>query len=185
MKCIKCKTVNVHNANYCKKCANQFSEKEQEAAEKWTFIGIVKRLENFKEKITFGWLFDHWAFKVGSIIGVLLIGVCCLLFNGNEFMIQESKQYIIKYNQKENEYYLYSKEDKTELSLYIPNKVENIVVNHYDSDGNAILGEEYTIKDNIVLYSNGVDDYYILEAKYSNDKSEKIKLFIYHEEDGE
>ena len=44
MKCIKCRTVNIHNANYCKKCAYQFSENEQKAAEKWTFVGFLKFL---------------------------------------------------------------------------------------------------------------------------------------------
>ena len=63
MKCIKCKTVNVHNANYCKNCAYEFSKQEQKAAEKWTFIGIIKRMENFKEKV-FAWLLKRKAARL-------------------------------------------------------------------------------------------------------------------------
>ena len=85
--------VNIHNDNYCKKCAYEFSEKEQLVAEKWTIIGIIKRLENFKEKVTFGWLFDHWAFKIGSVLGVLVIGISFILSDGSTFKVEESEEY--------------------------------------------------------------------------------------------
>ena len=45
--------------------------------------------------------------------------------------------------------------------------------------------EEYGVTDNLVLYSNYGEDYYVLEAKYNEDKSDNFKLFIYHLEDGE
>ena len=185
MKCIKCKTDNVHNANFCMKCAYEFSEKEQEAAEKWTFIGIIKRFEKFKEKVTFGWLFDHLAFKIGSILGVLCIGIGFMLTNGTSFTIAESDNYIANYNKKLNEYYLYSEKDKTELSLYIPKEVDKLNVKHYDENNIVISDLNYKISDTIVLYSNGNEDYYILEANYSDSKSDKLKLFIYQEKDGE
>ena len=185
MKCIKCKTINVHNANYCKECAYKFSEKEQEAAEKWTFIGILKRYEKFKKNIKFGWLLDHWAFKVGSVLGVLLIGVCFMLTNGTSFKIEESDSYIVKYNENLDEYYLYSKKDKIDFSLYIPKSVDIVTVKHYDENDKIIRNEDFEVDDNIVLYGNLEKDYYVLEAKYNKNDSEKIKLFIYHKEDGE
>lgn len=185
MKCIKCRTVNVHNANYCKKCAYEFSEKEQEAAEKWTFIGIIKRFEKFKEKVTFGWLFDHLAFKIGSILGVLCIGIGFMLNNGTSFAVAESDNYTANYNEEKNEYYLYSEKDKAELNLYIPKRVENLNIKHYDGNSKVISDLDYKVTDNIVLYGNLEDDYYVLEANYSDDKSDKLKLFIYQEKDGE
>lgn len=184
MKCIKCKTINVHNANYCKKCANQFSEIEQAAAEKWTIIGIIKRLENLKEKVTFGWLLDHWAFKIGSVLGVLLIGIIFILNNGSVFSIQESENYRIEYNEKLNEYYLYSEKDESLLNLYVPKNADSLVVKHYYGD-QILKDEECGVTDNLVLYSNYGEDYYVLEAKYNEDKSDNFKLFIYHLEDGE
>lgn len=185
MRCIKCRTVNIHNANYCKKCAYEFSEKEQLAAEKWTFIGIIKRLENFKEKVTFGWLFDHWAFKIGSVLGVLCIGIGFLLTDGSSFKVEESDEYIGEYNEKLNEYYLYSDKDKIDLNLYIPKNVESLNVKHYVDKNKVLSDKDYKITDNIVLFGNTGEDYYVLEAKYSESKSEKIKLFVTQEEEGE
>ena len=185
MKCIKCRTVNVHNANYCKKCAYEFSEKEQEAAEKWTFIGIIKRIEKIKANVMFEKITGHIAFKIGSIIGVLFIGIGFMLNNGTSFAIAESDSYAVNYNEKLNEYYLYSEKDKAELNLYIPKRIENVTVKHYDGNSKVISDLDYKVTDNIVLYSNGNKDYYILEANYSDSKSDKLKLFIYQEKDGE
>lgn len=185
MKCIKCRTINVHNANYCKKCAYKFSKQEQEAAEKWTFIGMLKRYEKFKKNIKFGWLLDHWAFKVGSVLGVLLIGISFMLTNGTSFKVAESDNYKVEYNEKLDEYYLYSDKDKVELSLYIPRSVDSLNIKHYDENEKIFRDDEFGVTDNIVLYGNLDKDYYVLEAKYNENDSDKIKLFIYQEKDGE
>ena len=185
MKCIKCRTVNVHNANYCKKCAYEFSSQEQEAAEKRTFIGFLKRIDKIKSNVMFEKITGHIAFKVGTILGVLCIGISFMLTNGTDFSIAESDSYTTSYNEKLNEYYLYSDKDVAELSLYIPKKVDTITIKHFD-ENNIIIGDiDYKVNDNIVLYGNGNKDYYILEVNYSNDKTEKIKLFIYQDKDGE
>ena len=185
MKCIKCKTVNVHNANYCKNCAYEFSKQEQEAAEKWTFIGIIKRMENFKEKVSFGWLLDHWAFKIGTIVGVLLIGIGCLFNNGSDFKLLEIDNYTGSYNEKLDEYYLYSKGDNTELNLYIPRKIDELNVEHYTDKGNLLSSTSFLVDADIILDCNGNGDYYILEAKHGNNDLDKIKIFIYQTKNGE
>lgn len=185
MKCIKCKTVNVHNANYCKKCAYHFSEIEQEAAEKRTFIGFLKKIEKIKKNIFLNKITEHIAFKVGSVVGVLCIGISFMLTNGTTFKIEESDNYTGNYNDKLDEYYLYSSEDETKLNLYIPKRVENLEVKHYDKDNNVLTEDSYKVTDNIVLDSNSNDDYYILEAKYNDKDTDKIKLFIYQVKDGE
>ncbi len=185
MKCIKCKTDNVHNANFCMKCAYEFSEKEQFAAEKWTVVGILKRIDNLKEKLSFGWLLDHWAFKIGTTVGVLALGIGFIFTNGSEFKIVESDSYTGKYNEKLDEYYLYSKNEETNLNLYIPRKIDGLVIKHYDDNHKILSDIEYESVDDIVLDTNGCNDYYTLEAKYNENDKELIKLFIYHVEDGE
>ena len=186
MKCIKCKTVNVHNANYCKECAYKFSEKEQEAAEKWTFIGMLKRYEKFKKNIKFGWLLDHWAFKIGSVLGVLIIGISFMLTDGTSFKIKENDNYKVEYNEKLDEYYIYSKKESAALDLYIPNSVDSLIVKRFDGKDNLVISNEYKVTDSIELYgTTSENDYYILEAKYNEKDSDELKLFMYQEKDGE
>lgn len=185
MKCIKCGTKNVHNANYCKKCAYEFSIEEQKAAEKWTFIGVIKRVEDLKEKITFGWLFDNLIFKIGSILVVLLIGLLFLFNNGSAFKLIENDNYSIKYNEKLDEYYLFSKNEKVDLSMYIPREIEGLKVKQYDSKDYILSDMSYETNDNIILYSNDNLGYYVLEAQYNDNNSDILKLFVYLDKDGE
>ena len=42
MKCIKCCTKNVHNANYCKKCAYDFPETTESKDVLYAFSGMKK-----------------------------------------------------------------------------------------------------------------------------------------------
>ena len=184
MKCIKCGTKNVHNANYCKKCSYEFSLEEQKAAEKWTFIGIVKRIEELKEKITFGWIFDNLIFKIISVLVVLLIGLSFVFSNGSEFKLLENDSYSIKYNEELEEYYLFTSEDKVDLSLYIPKDIEKFIVRSYESEDVMLSNLDYKVDDNIILFSNDNLSYYVLEAKY-DDNSDMLKLFVYLDKDGE
>ena len=185
MKCIKCGTKNVHNANYCKKCAYEFSLVEQKAAEKWTLIGIVKRIEDLKEKITFGWLFDNLIFKIIFVLVVLLIGLIFVFNNGFEFKLLENDSYSIKYNEELEEYYLLTKEDKVDLSMYIPKDIDKFNVKLYDNNNIMLSDLDYKVDDNIVLFSNDNLSYYVLEVKYDDDNSDILKLFVYLDKDGE
>ncbi len=185
MKCIKCGTKNVHNANYCKKCAYEFSLNEQKAAEKWTFIGIVKRIEEVKEKVTFGWIFDSLIFKILSILVVLIVGLLFVFNNGSDFRLLESDVYSIKYNEELDEYYLFTKEDKVDLSMYIPKAIEKFNVKLYENKDIMLSDVDYDLDDNIVLYSNDNLGYYELEVKYNEKDSDVLKLFVYLDKDGE
>ncbi len=185
MKCIKCRTVNVHNANYCKKCAYKFSKKEQQAAEKWTLVGFIKRLEKIKKVITLDFITGEWWFKLLSIIIVLGIGIYFFVTNGFYLKIEESKNYSGNYNKDLNEHYLYSKDEETELNLYVPDRAKNLVVKHYDKKGNILFEEDYEVSDSIVLETNSDEDYYILEAHYKKNNYDSLKLFIYQVEEGD
>ncbi len=185
MKCIKCKTDNVHNANYCKKCAYHFSEEEQKAAESITFVGYLKKFENIKKKITLDFITGELWFKILSIVIVLGVGIYFAVTNGFYLKIEESDNYTGNHNSELNEHYLYSKSDETELNLYVPDRAESLIVKHYDKNDNILSEEEYEVTDSIVLNSNSDEDYYILEAQYKKNNYDRLKLFIYQIEDGE
>lgn len=185
MKCIKCRTVNIHNANYCKKCAYQFSENEQKAAEKWTFVGFLKFLEKIKKYITLDFITGKTWFKVVSIVLVLGTGIYFAITNGFYLKIKESENYTGNYNRELNEHYLYSGNEETELNLYVPDRAIKLIVKHYDRSGKLLKEEEHNVTDNIVLDSNSNEDYYILEAQYKKNNFDRLKLFIYQSEDGE
>lgn len=185
MKCIKCRTVNVHNANYCKKCAYHFSEDEQKAAEKLTFVGFLKGIEKIKKYVTFDFITGKIWFKFVSIILVLGVGVYFAVTNGFYLKIEESENYTGNYNSELNEHYLYSEDEETELNLYIPDRAQKLIVKHYDKNDKLLFEEKYKVTDNIVLDSNSDEDYYILEAEYEKNNFDRLKLFIYQIEDGE
>ena len=185
MKCIKCGTKNIHNANFCKKCAYEFSLAEQKAAEKWTIIGMVKRIEDFKDKISFSWIFDSLIFKIVSVLVVLFIGLSFVFNNGSDFKLLESGNYSIKYNEELKEYYLFSNTNKVDLSMYVPREIDKFNVKLYDDKDFVLSDVDYKVDDNIVLYSNDNLSYYVLEAKYNDKDSDILKLFVYLEKDGE
>jgi len=67
---------------------------------------------------------------------------------------------------------------KNEISLdmYIPNRVENIKINHYNNLDKLI--ESTTYKKNETILNANVNDYYTLEIIYSNDVVKTLKLYV-------
>lgn len=185
MKCIKCTTKNINSANYCKKCGNKFLEAEQKSAKRWSLVWFLERIDDIKSLWKFSFITDHIAFKIGSILAVLAVGVYSIITNGSNLKILESDDYQIQYNAKLSEYYLLVENSEAELNLYIPKKTEKLTVEHFDKD-NKLLGEQtYNEEDNIVLVSNTIEeDYYIIKTMYDENESESLKIYIYRE-DGE
>lgn len=185
MKCIKCKTKNINSANYCKKCGYHFSENEQKIAKRWTLVGFLELFDKIKNRINLSFITNHILFKIGSIIIVLVMGIAIWIGNGNDIKILDSDIYKIQYNKKLEEYYLISQNKSTKLNLFIPNRINKLSILHYN-ENNELLETEKIGKDKeIILNINDSDDYYILEAKYSKNQLDKIKLYVYLEEDVE
>lgn len=185
MKCIKCRTNNVHNANYCKNCSYHFSKMEQNAAEKKTFVGLLKKIEKIKKIVTLDFITGKTWFKFSSIAILLVVGIYFIITNGFYLKIEESPNYTGNYNEELDEFYLYSKNAKTELNLYVPDRAKGLNVKHYDENDKLLFEENYDVTDNIVLDSNSNQDYYLIEAKYDKNNFDRLKLFIYQTEDGE
>lgn len=181
MKCIKCREVNINKANYCKKCAYKFSKEEQKIARSNTFVGKLELLEKAYSVCKLKIITDHILFKIFSIIFILSIGIYIWINNGIDLKLLNSEEYKVQYNIKEEEYYLISEKDKISLNLYIPNRVENIEINHYSKDKKIIEKLEYNKDGDIILEAHS-EDYYILKVNYLHNKSTKLKIYVFEEE---
>lgn len=177
MRCIKCKTVNINKANYCKKCAYHFSEAEQKAARSKTLIGKIEKIEKLKSICDLSIITGHILFKIGSISIVFIIGIYFWINNGINLKLLNSNHYKIYYNTNEKEYYLMTESNKIPLDLYIPNRTENIVITHYDENNNIIESKKYKKEEDIILETKQ-KEYYVLTANYSHDEKEKFKLYV-------
>lgn len=183
MKCIKCKSINISSANYCKSCGYKFSEEEKEKAKNKSIIGIIEKIEKAYNVCTLKVITDSIVFKSFTLLIVIVLGIFSLVNNGSKVKILESKDYRIQYNTKENEYYLLTSKDKTTLDLYVPNKVQDISIKNLDTNNNELSSISYKDNENVVLNTNGIDDYYILESYYEKGREEKVKIYIYRTED--
>lgn len=182
MKCIKCLTKNINQANYCKKCGYKFSDKEREAASRWTLVWCIKKAEKIKEICSgnfnaFGFITDTIAYKVISLLVVLAIGIYFAVANGLDVKIKESDNYKLQFNKEANEYYILVKEMTTLLDVYLPNDVENLTLTNYDYKDNVIIENVYNPNDEIVLKADS-RDYYVLKAKQGKKESE-FKMLVY------
>ena len=177
MKCIKCKTVNINKANYCKKCAYHFSEAEQKAARSKTLIGKIEKIEKLKSICDLSIITGHILFKIGSILLVLVIGIYFWITNGINLKILNSDNYEIQYNTVEQEYYLMTKENKIPLDLYVPNRTKDIVIIHYDENNNVIESKKYD-KDEDIILETKQKEYYILTSNYLHNKKEAFKFYV-------
>ncbi len=181
MKCIDCKTKNINDANYCTNCCHQFSEKEKQKAHNKTFIGLIENVEKAYNICSFKVITSHILFKIISIVIILGVGIYTVISSGNELRIEQSNNYEISYNQKDNEYYLKVNKPETSLNLYFPNKLNEIVIKHWSKDNQLLEESKYNKEDNIEMNTNTNEDYYTIEAIYSKTNRDTLKLYLYEE----
>ncbi len=184
MKCSKCEFENIVKASYCHKCGYEFTENEKKKAYQKTIYGKIEKLENIKSIVTLEKITNHIAFRIISLLIVLGIGVYFLLTMGIDTKLLNSKDYEIYYNKEGNEYYLIVDDtySSIDLSLYRPNRVEKMVVYHYDMENNLIEEKEIK-KDQNVNLNTFKDDYYVIKSEYSNKNEQDLKVFVYHNSD--
>ncbi len=181
MKCIDCKTKNINDANYCINCCHNFTEKEKKDAHNKTFIGILEKIEKGYNICSLKVITDHIIFKIVSILIILGIGIYSVINNGSELKIEKNPNYEISYNEELKEYYLKVQEQETTLDFYLPNKVNKIIIKHWSKDNKLLEENEYSKQDEIKLSTNINEDYYTVEASYSDTNSDRIKIYLYEE----
>lgn len=179
MNCPDCKTKNITDANYCKKCCHNFTEKEKETAYKKTLFGFLDMIEEKYNKYTFKDFTDSIKFKIFSILCILGIGIFITINYHLEFRVENSANYHLQYNKELDEYYLIVKEDETPLNLFLPSNTEKLIIKEWSSNNDLIKETEYEKNDNVSLKVTNIEDYYTIEALYKNDKSDKIKMYVY------
>lgn len=188
MKCSKCSCKNISEAKYCKKCGNEFTEKERKKAKRFSVVNILEKLEDAQN--VFNMDFSPFASKtknkilkfileISSILIVLVIGIYFIASNGLHLKIQESNDYKVQFNKSQQEYYLFVNDDEAKLNLYVPNRAQDgIKVQQFDKDNKMIEETMYKFEDEITLKSNN-ENYYYIEVQYENNNLDRIKLFIY------
>lgn len=184
MKCHKCKSENILKANYCQKCGEKFTEKEKEEAYKKTIFGKIDALKKIKDIISLDAITGNIIFRIASLLVVLGIGLYFLFTMGINTKILNSEDYQVFYNKESNEYYLLvnDNKDSIELNLYRPNRTKEMTIYTYDLNDNEKTKTTVSKDDKITL-NTYQDDYNIIESKYSNEKQDNLKIFVYHKSD--
>ena len=184
MKCKKCEFENIIKASYCHNCGNKFTEEEKKKAYHKTIYGKIEELENVKSIVTLDKITSHIAFRIISLLIVLGIGIYFLLTMGIDTKLLKSEKYEIFYSKEVNEYYLIVDDNlsSVDVSLYRPNRVEKLVIYHYDMSDNLIEEKEIKKEENVNLNTFN-DDYYVIKSEYSNKNEQDLKVFVYHNSD--
>jgi len=177
MKCNKCKTENIIKANYCKNCGNKFTDNEQKQAKRKTLVGKLEIMEKAYKACTLQVITGSLPFKVISLVLVIILGVYLFLNNGNYVKIMESKNYEIKYDTENKEYYLLVDKASVNVDLYIPNRFKSMNINQIDKDKNVIDSFKYKENKDLVLKSSE-SEYYSFDINYEDKKNDKMVLHV-------
>ena len=182
MKCINCKKINVIQANYCIKCGHSFSDKEKEIANKKSLLKKVVDLKKWYSNTPIKKITDSTAYKIGTIIGTIIVGLIFIYLNGNYLKLEKSNNYTYTYDKDKNAYYLYLKENESNINLYLPHKTNKFYVKIYDKTNNLIKENEYTnINDIKIILDDNENNYY--EISYSKHKTKRNTIKVYTRED--
>ena len=179
LKCPKCNTKNIVKASYCKECNYEFTEEEQDKAYKKTIFGRLETLETWYNHLTLSTITDHIAYKILMLLIVLGLGLYYFFTRGIDTAILDSKNYDVYYNNKAKEYYVVTDEKNSEINLeiYLPNRVMQLDIEHYNLDNKLLDKTVYEEGKDIVLKTYK-SDYYILKSTYET-KTDKLKVYVY------
>lgn len=174
MKCSKCKCKNILEAKYCYKCGNAFTDEYRKKAKLKTIPGILVFIENAYKTCTLQVITDTIYFKVISLIIVIIGGIYLNYTYGFKFKILASDTYEVQYNENNQEYYLITSEDETNINLFNPKQSNNIIVKHLDKDNNLLDSIEYTNTSDIKLSEYDDTNYYLISSG-----NNELKVYIF------
>lgn len=167
MICKNCQCENNYNANYCKKCGQQFSDEQRKQAFDGTWAGQIEKFFEIVswaklEKIT-----GNKIVRIGVIVVLLLTGLSNMMNHGVHFTIEDGQNYEILSSPENDSFVLLCEESSVTLQLYVPSGVQAITVKKMD-DAKTVLSEhEYDVSDEIVLNVDH-EGMYRIEAEYSS-----------------
>lgn len=176
MICRKCSYKNPTQSFYCYQCGTMFTKQEKDLARNSGFVGFLKKSRDVYDTLTLSKITSNKYFRILSIFVVLGIGIWGLWGQGSHFKIVESDSYSYQYNEKLDEYYLYTKDNETKINLYKLGETNTLDVSYYDENNDLISDDTYLLED-IVLQANILKDcYYVLSSG-----QESIKIYVYKE----
>ena len=187
MKCRKCKEINVSQANYCYKCKERFTKKEQENARNESIWYKIRKAKDWYDTLTISKITGSIWFQILSIIIVLIIGINFIYEKGSYLKIEDSSSYTYNYNAKEKEYYLYLKENEAKLNIYVPHQVENFTFKYFDEYNNILKEESINDINNIkvTIDNNNPKNYYKISVSDKDDAKNTIKFYVFRGETNE
>lgn len=180
MKCKKCKKKNRSDANYCIKCGKKFTKEEKDQAEKLYLPTILKKIYDI---LTLSFITDNLIVRGFYILFILGLGIYMLFSMGSHLRILNNENYEVNYNKNKNTYYIFIDKEKNlntiNAMMYVPNKIDKINLNYYDSKGKLIKKKKNIKKNYINLIINKKENNYY---KITGNNKEEIKVYVYYSE---
>lgn len=182
MLCIRCGKKNHYKANYCINCCYNFNELERDKNYKKTFYYKWNIFDKWYKRFKLDAITQNIFFRILVIVVILYLGLINIYRNGNVVAIQEDPKYKIVYNDKSQEYYLLVGDgvEEVALNLYIPNNTDDIEIDHYNEDDKLLEKKKYKEGEEIIITTYD-SDYFILNSKYDDQDSSKLRLSVYNE----
>ena len=192
MKCESCKKKNMRKANYCKKCGRKFTEEEKENAKKVGIDVILDAYTTVKDFITLEMFTNIKIVKVFFVLLVLAVGIYMVCTRGWNLRVVQGEDYIVKYNQEKDTYYVlfdyqFQEEpplEEVDVSVYVPNRIETLDLEYYDESNNLLETEEHAKEDRYTLTVNLKENNYYILSNHDK-KEEKVKIYVYYVDYGE
>lgn len=182
IKCTSCSTQNIEEAEFCRKCGKKFTKQEKEKKQKGLIVSILTFIDNVMDKITLDFIKESKIFRILILIVIIGFGIFNTARNGLNMKIQKSENYKVQYNNEQKEYYLISPAEQISLNLYVPSRSKKTTLKLYD-ENNEIINEVNIEKEKpVVVEDTEKENYYVLEAEYGNNNMDRIKFFVYQEE---
>lgn len=177
MNCEKCKTRLPYGAAYCGICGEKAPEGAYEDEYNdtiWSKIDSAKDRYDyfFLKKIT-----GSMIFKILSMAVVLAYFLFTMYGNFMGIRLNESENYEIQYNKTAEEYYIYPKNELSNLDLYVPIGTDGITFTEVNGDNNDVKNytlEEYREKGYLVVA--GENECIYIETTRKGKITDRIKL---------
>ncbi len=176
MKCVSCGSENQIKADYCKFCGEKFSEDTKKAAYGKTVYGRIDRFLEMKSWITLGKITGNPIVRILIILLLAVLVFVNIRANGSSLTIKDKADYDLAYNPELAEYYVMTDLSEVDLSVYVPKKTADILLNVYN--GETLLNTSEIVEKNRVTVTKNAGWRYSIVADYENGSSETITFFV-------
>ena len=170
MICKNCGKENLIKADYCACCGHPFTKEEQAEAYGKTIYGKMDRFAEMKSWLTLKKITGNFFVRLLILLCIAAAGFLSHTNQGSEMKLLESDEYVIDWNKRSGEYYLYSDLDEIHLKLYLPGQPEGISVTALDEEGNEMHTETYGIDAEPLLLKD--TSFYRISGIYENGETQ-------------